>query len=76
VAIYRLLNEASFNDADIQCMTAAYETALDQLRLHDREDLLTEVIASKVIEVFRSSEREPNKICASTLAELGVPSHE
>jgi hypothetical protein len=72
LAIYRRLSEASFNDADIKCMTAAYEAALDKLRLNDREDPVTEVIASKVIQVFRSGEHDPIKICARTLTELGA----
>jgi hypothetical protein len=56
VAIYRLLQEAAFDQADIDRMTAAYEAALKALRLVDRTDPLTELIAQKIIEVFRNGE--------------------
>jgi len=53
MAIYRLLREASFDQADIERMTPAYEAALDLLRLNDRTDPATELVATKIIEVFR-----------------------
>jgi hypothetical protein len=76
LAIYRRLSEASFNDADIKCMTAAYEAALGELRLNDREDPLTEITASKVIQVFRAGQHDPTKICERTLTELGCGQRE
>ena len=51
MAIYRLLQEATWDQADIDRMTAAYEAALKALRLADRTDPLTELIARKIIEV-------------------------
>ena len=45
MAIYRLLREAAWDQADIDRMTAAYEVALTKLRLVDRTDPLTELIA-------------------------------
>jgi hypothetical protein len=72
VAIYRLLQEASFGPDDIRRMTAAYEGALDMLRLQDRSDPVTELIAAKIIQVFRSGELDPPRLCARALKELGV----
>ena len=73
MAIYRLLREASFDQPDIDRMTAAYETALKTLRLADRTDPLTELIAKKIIDVARHGERDPAHICARAIRELGVP---
>jgi hypothetical protein len=72
MAIYRLLQEASFSQEDISRMTAAYEAALELLRVTDRSDPLTELIAKKIIEVTRNGERDPAKICARALIHLGV----
>jgi hypothetical protein len=72
MAIYRLLEEAAFDQADIERMAAAYEAALKLLRLVDRTDPLTEMIAQKIIEVRRSGETDPPRICARALKELGV----
>jgi hypothetical protein len=72
MAIYRQLKEASFEEAEIAQLSAAYEIALKKLRLVDRRDPVTELIASKIIDVFRSGEHDPEKMCARVLQELGV----
>jgi len=73
MAIYRLLQEAAFAPEDINRMTAAYEAALRLLRLTDRTDPVTEIVAKKIIEVTRSGEHDPPRICARALKELGIP---
>jgi hypothetical protein len=73
VAIYRLLQEAAFDQNDIDRMTAAYEAVLRALHLADRNDPVTELIANKIIEVARNGERDPARICARALKELGIP---
>jgi hypothetical protein len=72
VAIYRLLQEAAFDANDITIMTAAYEAALELLRLKDRSDPLTELIANKILEIYRNGEHDPSRVCEKTLTELGV----
>ena len=72
MAIYRLLQEAAWDQADIDRMTAAYEAALKILQLADRTDPLTELIAQKIIEVARNGEQDPAHICARAIKELGV----
>ncbi len=71
--IYRFLREAAFDQADITCMVAAYEAALEFLRLTDRNDPICELLAKKIIEVNRSGERDAPKLCARALIELGIP---
>jgi hypothetical protein len=73
MAIYRLLREAAFDQADINQMATAYEAALKVLRLVDRDDPITELIAKKIIEITRDGEHDPPRICARALKELGVP---
>jgi hypothetical protein len=73
MAIYRLLEEAAFSPEDISQMTAAYEAALRLLRLTDRTDPVTEIVAKKIIEVTRNGEHDPPRICARALKELGIP---
>lgn len=70
--IYRLLQEAAFDAEATKAMAAAYETALEVLRLKNRQDPLTKLIAHKIIEVYRSGVHDPPRICATTLKELGV----
>ena len=70
--IYRLLQEAAFEADEIRRMTAAYEAALELVRLVDRQDALTELIARKIIDVYRAGEHDPPRLCARALTELGV----
>ena len=74
MAIYRLLQEAKWDQPAIERMTAAYEAALKVLQLADRTDPLTEMIAKKIIEVARTGEQDPVNICARAIKELGATS--
>ena len=71
--LQRLLQQASFGPAEISALTRAYEAALDLLRLKDRTDPVCELIAAKIILVYRIGERDPAKICARAIKELGIP---
>jgi hypothetical protein len=73
MALYRQLAGAGFDQKDIDRMTAAYEAALQLLRLDNRDDPITELVASKIIEVTRMGECDPPRICARALQELGIP---
>jgi hypothetical protein len=63
MAIYRLLQQAAFDDRTVKIMTQAYEAALRELELRDRSDPITELIATKIIEVVRLGERDPAQAC-------------
>ena len=73
MAIRRRLQEAAFEEAAVAQLSEAYEAALEKLRLIDRRDPITELIAAKIIEVFRTGEDDPSKLCSRALQELGVP---
>jgi hypothetical protein len=45
MAIYRLLKNSAFGPDDIKVLTAAYEDALRTLRLDNRSDPTTEIVA-------------------------------
>lgn len=72
MAIYRLFREGSFDQGDINSLSAAYERALKLLQLKDRQDPLTELLAAKIIQVWRVGETDPEKICARTIEELCI----
>jgi len=75
MAIFRLLQGAVFSPEDIARMVAAYEKALPLIGLKDRDDLITEMVALKIIEVAHTGVQLPDDICAQTLKELGVKAH-
>jgi hypothetical protein len=71
--INKIATEAAFGPDEIARLTSAYEAALQLLRLTDRNDPVTEIVAKKIIGVARAGERDPAKICARALKELGIP---
>ena len=73
MAIYRHLSEASFGEADVARLSEAYECALKKLHLADRHDPITELIATKIIQVYRGGDHDPLHVCSKVLKELGAP---
>jgi hypothetical protein len=73
VPIQRFLQLAAFEPEEISRLTEAYEAALDLLGLTDRTDPLCELVAAKIIQVYRLGEHDPPRLCARTIKELGVP---
>jgi hypothetical protein len=62
MAIYRLLKNGVFGPHDVKVLTTAYEEALRALRLKDRFDPATEMIAKKIIELAQRGERDPVRL--------------
>jgi hypothetical protein len=56
------LKEAVFDPKAIEAMTAAFEAVCESLKLVNRDDPITEIVARKVIEVAGTGERDPERI--------------
>jgi hypothetical protein len=55
---------------EIARLTAAFEQTSSAIDLGDRGDLLSEMIAKKIIEIGQRGVREPDQICAPAIKEL------
>ena len=53
-------------------MTAAYEAALVELKLIDRSDPITELIAQAIVRIATIGERDPKILKQDALHSLGV----
>jgi hypothetical protein len=80
MALYQLLRKeidtpegGSFTPEEVVVLGTAYEAILVVLRLNDRLDPITEIIATKVIQLFQSGERDPTQICNRAIKQLGIP---
>jgi hypothetical protein len=62
MAIYRLIANGSFGPHAIEAMSGVYEAALVDLRMIDRNDPLTELIAKSIVNVTATGERDPEII--------------
>jgi hypothetical protein len=71
--IRRLLQESSFDQDEVGRVVQAYEAALSLLHLKDREDPVTEVVAGKIIQVYKTGEHDPPRLCGRAVKELGIP---
>jgi hypothetical protein len=61
----------------MEAMRAAFYRVCDVLQLScDREDQLTEVVVAKIVELTKTGERDPEKLCFTVLAELEMPLQE
>ena len=62
MAIYRLLKNHAFGPDEIKILTTAYEEVLRTLRLENRTDPATEMIAKKILELAQCGERDPVRL--------------
>ena len=72
MAIYRLIANGSFGPNEIEVMTAAYEDALIDLRVANRDEPITELIAKAIVNVTATGERDPILIKERAINALGV----
>jgi hypothetical protein len=72
MAIYKLIANGSFGQMEIEAMSAAYEGALVDLDIANRDDPITELIAKAIVNVVATGERDPKLIQTRAINALGV----
>jgi hypothetical protein len=72
MAIYKLIANGSFGPDEINVMKAAYEAALVDVGISDRDDPITELIAKSIVNVTATGERNPKVVMERALNALGV----
>ncbi len=73
MAIYRLIQNYAFEPEDIERLVTAHELTLRALRLKDRDDPITQLVAEKIIAIGRLGIEDPAEISKLALKELGTP---
>jgi hypothetical protein len=71
--IDRLIAEGSLDGPEIERLQKAYEIALKELCLVDRNDPLTELVARKIIQISGTGTDDPAQLSAHAIKELGLP---
>ncbi len=61
--IHRLFEDNAFDPDEIAVMVTAFEDALRELGLVDREDPATTIVAKRIIELAKQGERDPARLC-------------
>jgi hypothetical protein len=70
--IYRLLQNSPLGPEEIAVLTEAYEGTLRKLKLVDRNDPITEMIARKIIELGQRGVRQAEQLIELAMKELGI----
>jgi hypothetical protein len=73
MAIYRLLQQSAFLPEDIAPIVAAYEDCLRILKMTNRSDPLTEIIAKTIFEIAQTGVRDPIQLRERALAQIRTP---
>jgi hypothetical protein len=72
MAIYKLIANGAFGPLEIAAMSAAYESALDNLGIANRDDPITELIARAIVNVMATGERDHKVIEQRAINALGA----
>ena len=73
MALYRLLRDTTFEPEAVEAMGRAYEDLLIDLRLADRHDAFTEVVAKEILNIASRGVRSAAEIRAEVLTILRKP---
>ena len=72
MTIHRLIANGSFGPDEIEVMKAAYEAALIDVGVTDRDEPITELIAKSIVNATSTGERDPKVVMERALNALGV----
>jgi len=70
--ILPFLKDSSFDSETTRAMGEAYDKTRKLLHDRGQPHLVQEVLARKVIDVARTGERDPDKICERVLKAFGI----
>ena len=70
--IHALLDKHVFGPEDVKVLATAFEEALRALRLVDRNDPMTTIVAKKIIELAQSGERDPIRLREDVVKSLST----
>jgi hypothetical protein len=67
-----VFREASSDPKLIDVMNKAYSKACRMLHDRGQPAVVQEVIARRIVQIAKTGERDPNRICQRVLADLGL----
>ncbi len=73
MAIYGRIQNTPMGPDEIARLVAAYQITLRTLRLTDRDDPVTQVVARKVFEIAQTGIEDPAQISKLAIKRLGLP---
>ena len=74
MTVIPLLREQAFDPELIHAMGIAFQTVCRELRLSEKSDAATELVATKIIHFARTGERDPQRLCRAVLDQFKAAS--
>jgi hypothetical protein len=71
-ALDRLLQKSGLQAQEISRLRKAYDLALREIGVKDRDDPLAEIVARKIIEIGQTGIKDPAEISRLAVERLGV----
>jgi hypothetical protein len=57
----------------MEAMRLAFHKAREVLQLSDKDDVFTDIVATRIVEVAKTGERDPDRLCSQVLDTLSAP---
>jgi hypothetical protein len=57
----------------MEAMRVAFYKACEVLQLSDKDDVFTEIVATRIVELTKTGERDPDRLCSRVLDALSAP---
>ena len=73
MAIYQMIQRASYGPEEIERLTTAYQGALLLLKLANRIGPINEIVAKRIIDAAKTGIRDPEELCAWAIRDLMIP---
>jgi hypothetical protein len=70
--IVPFLKDGSFDPETVHAMGDAFDKARKLLHDRGQPGVVQEIIAKRIIEIARTGERDPDKMCKQTLSAFGI----
>jgi hypothetical protein len=71
--MHRLLQKSVFDPEEVRQIATAYEATLKALRLRNQQDPVTELVASKIMELAKTGEPDTTRLSELVLKEFDSP---
>ena len=71
-AIKPFLNGARFDPRHVKALSQAFDKVTEALDGEGQSRVVRELVATKIIAIAMTGERDPNKLCNRTLASVSV----
>ena len=73
MTVHPLFERLSVEPDEISRLAEAYKLTLEALRLHDRDDAMTRIVARAIIEISQTGVEDPAELSRLAIKQVGIP---